>query len=132
VQLGRRYPEAADEDLLAFCKRLVEEASSPNYHAGTYMALAANPVLGTDPGPRNLIAFAWALGNDWRIVIINYADQPTQARVMLPNPAWQGAYVRTFRDVLDGSTLQVDSGSLLAHGLEINLAPYSARIFHVE
>lgn len=131
VQLGRRSPEATDESLYAFYRTLVGEAGAAAYHQGVYMALGANPILSNDPSHDDLIAFAWVLENDWRVVAVNFSHQPIKARLILPNPAWYGAYKRTFVELFSGAALQIAGDDLLTRGLELTMDAFEARVFRL-
>lgn len=128
VQLGRRSEEAIDESLSSFYRALIREAAHPCYHNGVYMALGAHPILGSDKGHEALIAFAWALGDDWRIVIVNYSAQPVEARVMLPRPSIGGFQLWEFANALSGNTVLHSGDDILTAGLSVELTAYGAQV----
>lgn len=131
VQLSRRIPEKSSESLYAFYRTLIGEAAHPCYHNGVYMALATHPILGSDAGHESLIAFAWALGEEWRVVIVNYSPQPVEARVMLPRPAMGGLQSWEFADALSGETILQLGDDILTGGLPVELKAYGAQAFLV-
>jgi len=132
VQLGRRRVEPIEPRVLEFARKLLAEATADIYHTGTYLALAIAPRHEHDATNNFLLAFVWTHAADWRIVALNYSEQPAQGRIMLPNPAWNGAQARTFLDILTGDAVQVPGDDLLTGGLAIELAPYQVRIYHIE
>ncbi len=96
------------------------------------MALAAQPILGSDTGHENILAFAWALGEDWRIVVVNYSDQPVKGRILLPRPAFAGLASWRFDDVLHpGNPVLRTGDDLLIGGLPVELPGYGAQILVV-
>lgn len=131
VQLGRRFPEMTDETFRSFYHRLFTEAANPVYHQGIYMALAAHPILGNDTGHEDIVAFAWVLDAEWRVVIVNYGDRVIRARVMLPNSAWADRKVCIFNDVLSEQILQARGLDLLTRGLELTLNPFEPRVLRL-
>jgi hypothetical protein len=131
VQLGRRLEEAPDIALRAFYTTLLHEAAQAPYHDGVFMMLAANSILGHDPGRESLVAFAWALADDWRIVIVNDGFQPVKARILLPNPAWSGPDQWRITDALTGDVVTLRGDELLVSGLSVSLKAYGAFIVTV-
>jgi hypothetical protein len=132
VQLGRRPAEPTIEALRAFYQRLLNEIKDTPYRDGVFMTLAVNPMLSNDTSDQNMLAFAWALGDDWRIIVANDCDQPVRGRVMLPRPALAGLMVWRFDDMLDlrEPFLRIGDDVLIA-GLPLELEPYGTRIFVV-
>ncbi len=131
VQLGRRVDEPIVTGLPEFYRALIAEAAAAPYHEGAYMALAANPILGRDPGPASLIAFAWVLGADWRIVAVNFSDAPITVRLFVPNPDRAGTQVVTLTDALTDETIQINGDDLLTAGLSLTLHAFGIRIMRV-
>jgi hypothetical protein len=131
VQLGRRYAEPNDETLHTFYRRLLTEAALPIYHQGVFMTLGANPILGNDDGHDELVSFAWVLGEEWRIIAVNYSERTVRARILLPIPAWANHKIGTFRDVLSDLVIQEHPLDVLTRGLELSLNPFEARVFQV-
>jgi hypothetical protein len=132
VQLGKRPHEHVVQELPEFYRRLTTELASKPYHDGTYMLLASHPILGSDTGHETIFAFAWALDEDWRIVAINYHDQPVKGRIMLPRPAFAGPTVWRFDNVLTAADPVLHIGDdLLTAGLPLTLEPYAAHIYAI-
>lgn len=128
VQLGRRTAEQPLDSLTSFYRALLTQLAQPPFHNGTYMALAAHPVLGNDLGHESLIAFVWALGEDWRVVVVNYSAKPVKARVMLPRPALGGLQIWEFTDALSGYSALHIGDDLLTAGLPLELNSYGAQV----
>jgi hypothetical protein len=132
VQLARRPKEQPIDALVAFYRRLTTEINDAPYHNGTYMALGTHPILGTDTGHENMIATAWVQGEDWRIAVVNYCDQPVKGRVMVPRPAFAGMAAWRFYDVLNpGDPFLYVGDDLLTAGLPLDMPPFGAHMFVV-
>ncbi len=132
VQLGRRPKEKPGELELAFYRKLMAEVHQAPYHEGTFMTLASHPILGTDAGHENLFAFAWSLGEDWRIAVINYCEQAVQGRIMLPRPEFAGLTTWSFSDALNpGDPVLHIGDDLLTSGLPVELPAWGAHLFSV-
>ncbi len=131
VQLGRRSFEAPDTALREFYFTLLREAAQAPYHDGVFMTIGANAVLGHDTGRESLVAFAWALGDDWRIVIVNDDFQPVKARILLPNPAWAGTHTWRVTDLITGDVVRLRGDELLVSGLSVSLKAYGVFIVTV-
>ena len=132
VQLGERPAEAPLDDLTAFYRKLLAEVSDAPYRNGVFMALGSHPILGSDTGHESLLSFAWALGEDWRIIVVNYSDLTTKGRIMLPRPAFAGLTPWRFYDVLNPGDPVLHTGDdLLIGGLPVELPGYGAQILVV-
>jgi hypothetical protein len=131
VQLGRRSAETPDAVSVAFYQALLNEAAAPPYHDGVFLALATNPILGRDMGHEALIAFAWALDEDWRVVIVNDSFQTVKGRVMLPHPAMSGPREWELTDALSGESARLIGDDLLTAGVPVSLKAYGAMVLTI-
>lgn len=131
VQLGRRPAEIPDEVSLTYYRALLHEAAAPPCHDGVYLALAVNPILGNDTGHEALIAFAWALDDDWRVVIVNDSFQSVKGRVTLPVPSMSGLREWDVCDALTGETVRLVGDELLTSGLPVSLKAYGALVLTI-
>jgi hypothetical protein len=68
--------EATDLQIEPFYRVLLAEARQPIYHDGLFTL-----VNGPD---RDALVFAWTLGDDWRLVTLNYTDRPAKCSIVLP------------------------------------------------
>jgi hypothetical protein len=135
VQFGAAPEESTEQGLWNFYRQLLTEIDQLPYHGGVFMLLAALPMPG---GPvvdvhERLIAFAWALGEDWRIILVNLGDLRVQARVMLPRPVLSGTALWRFQNVLNPVDVTVfHADNVLSGGLTVDLDAWSAKILHME
>src|SRR5258708_12302739 len=84
VQLGKRQPEQPMEPLSAFYAKVTREISKAPYHDGTFMMLAAHPLLSADHGHEDLFPYAWPLAKHWRSTLLNPTPPPSPAPIPLP------------------------------------------------
>lgn len=105
VQLGRVMEEATDVEIAPFYRALLDEARQPIYHDGLF-------TLATGPG-KDVLVFAWTLGDDWRLVALNYTDRPVKASVALPDGLFP-ALLLTAREVFSHASAALGEERLLA------------------
>ncbi len=97
------------------------------------MTLGVHPTLSDDRTHENIFAFAWVLGDEWRIAVTNYSDQPSKGRIMLSRPDLRGLTPWAFNDALHpGDSFLHVGNDLLTSGLPLELPPYATRIFSIE
>lgn len=132
VQLGERPAEAPDAESVAFYRRLLDILNDDLYHDGVWMMLAPLPFPNDGANYDTLIAYAWAYGGEWAVVIANISGAEARARIMLPNPEFAGPEAWRFEDVLNGQApFALQSGALLASGLPALMPPNTLRIYRV-
>jgi hypothetical protein len=132
VQLGRRQRETTVQALLDFYRNLLREVTKGIYHDGVFMTMGVHPILSDDRTHENIFAFGWVLGDDWRIAVTNYSDQPSKGRIMLPRPDLRGLTPWAFHDAMHpGDSILHVGNDLLTSGLPLELPPYAVRIFSI-
>jgi hypothetical protein len=77
VQLGRIPDEPTDLEVEPFYRLLLGEVRQALYRDGLF-----TPLNGARAG---VLAFAWTLEQDWRLVVVNYANQSAQVTLTLPS-----------------------------------------------
>ena len=120
VFLARRPEEPVDESLRSFYERLV--AFAADVRKGDWQLLDCTGWPDNDT-ERNLLAWAWT-GDDQRyVVVVNYSDQPAEARVRLP---WSGLRGQTceLAELLDTATFERSGDELIDSGLYVGLDPW--------
>ena len=119
VQLGRIQEEATDLVIEPFYRALVGELRQAMYHDGLFTLIESQH--------EQVLVYCWTLGQDWRLVIINYADSPTSVAIDLPDdlfPATLTPVQELFsadRTVLgeDGQSTLVFAQDVPAFGIQI-------------
>jgi len=127
VQLRRRPHEADHPAVEAFYHTLLDEATQPIYHTGDWALRAAQPGAEGDGTHASLIAYTWRLGEERRLIAINYSDAPARGVVPLPDFALEGQGW-TLRNVLERASATQPGHALAREGVPIALAPWQAAI----
>jgi hypothetical protein len=124
VLLGRRPVEPVDVELRAFHLRLVEAAAGIRRGA---WALADTSGWPDDRSSDQLLAWYWRDGEQRALVVVNHADGPAAARVLLPwddlaGQSWQ------LEDRLSGAVFERDGTEVSAEGLYVQLPPWGTHV----
>lgn len=128
VQLRRRPHENDQPAVEAFYRALLREATEPIYHGGDWALRAVEPTTAGDVAHASLIAYTWRLGDERRVVAINYSDAPARGVIRLPDFALEGQNW-TVRDILERASTAGAGAELAQRGLVLELAPWQAAIF---
>jgi len=124
VQLRRSYAESRDSDLHARYTTLMGVLAQPIFHEGTWMIIDV-------PQPAadwRLFAWRWELGDEKRLVVINYCNQTGTGNVQVANVAGHGNV--HLEDLLTGDTYDQDASQLRSgSGFAVDLRPWTAHIF---
>lgn len=75
VQISRQPDEELDSELYAFYERLLHERSHELYRQGEWQLL---------PISHPLFCFSWQYGEEWRLIAVNFSDQPIDQLVSVP------------------------------------------------
>lgn len=131
VQLGVAPYETPAPGILSFYRALISEVNRRPYHDGQYMILGAHPAPGRgNPVHEHIVAYAWALGEDWRIVVANFADQPIKVQLSMPRPGYSGTWC--VENALNSAEVTMHAETrILTEGLHVDMVGYSAKILRV-
>ncbi len=97
------------------------------FRTGTWQLL--NPIS-PDTGNNscdNFLAWRWSLGNEMRIVVINYSHSTSQCRLKIDLPT--GKNEITLKDLLTGAVYKRSVKEISDPGLFIELRGYQSHIF---
>ena len=83
VQLGRRLREDGEDSIKGFYGRLLLALREPVFHQGRWLLLDSRPASNGNESHRNFVAYQWALGGEWRLVVVNLAAAPSQCFLQL-------------------------------------------------
>ncbi len=122
VFLARRPKEAADEELKAFYKGLLQAIRQSVFHSGQW-SFCESSGWPDNPSYKNLVAWTWAQDDDRYLIVVNLSDSAAQARVRVPWPDIEGQPMR-LTDVLTGVRYDRDGDETYAAGLYVELAPW--------
>lgn len=117
VQLGRAPVEPCDENLAEFYSRLrrcAETMKQPGAMWRTCEALGWADNHSAD----QLLAWTWQADRQRFLIVINYADEPAQARLRLPW-AEETTGALLLRDLMTGETFERDALEMHRDGLYV-------------
>ncbi|MFC4064501.1 alpha-amylase family glycosyl hydrolase [Actinoplanes subglobosus] len=128
VFLGRYPDEPADPELRSFHRRLLSIASG--VRRGEWRLLDSHG-WPDNPSHRDVVAWSWHEGATRHLVVVNFGDQPAQARITMP---WPGLAGRSWEltDLLDGRVFDRDGDELAGEGLFVDLPPWGVHVLGVE
>ena len=112
VQISRQPDELLDPELYAFYERLLRERSHEVYRQGEWQLL---------PITHPLCCFSWQYGEDWRLIAVNFSDQPVDQLVSVP--------ILGDARVTDPLALKVRCKQVNGGILALSLAPYGVEIW---
>lgn len=120
VELGRRPAEPPDPEVTVFYRSLLDALRAPVLRKGTWRLLAASP--------DRVVAFAWSLESEYRLVVANLSAEPVRASLRLDLPGLrEPAYL--LQDLVGDVTLECNAEALSDPGLDLDLAAYGAHLF---
>jgi hypothetical protein len=124
VQLGRRPPEPADQDLRAFWEGLLDAAAPARggtWHQLTVHGWTENDTSGT------LLAWCWDYPRSHALtVVVNLGPDAAKGQIQIDPPADTGDVVYT--DLLSGQEFVHDAQTVTTYGLHVELGPWG---FHL-
>ncbi|WP_436533068.1 alpha-amylase [Actinoplanes sp. HUAS TT8] len=116
-----RYPvEPFDHGLHDFYRAVVAAAAEVRQGRWRLLATAGWP---DNRSHQDLLAWAW----DDAVVVVNFADHPSQGRIFLPWPDLPGRAWR-LTDRLDGRVFERSGAELADAGLFIDLPPWGTHV----
>jgi hypothetical protein len=130
VFLGRRPAEGPDRDLVAFYERLLKEATRDVFRNGDWR-LCERTGWPDNQSHLNVLAWCWAKEADRYLVVINFRQDASQARVHVP---WDELRGKTWslHDVLSGEAYDRSGDEMRDAGLYVELAPWQCHLFRME
>jgi hypothetical protein len=129
VFLGRRPAEPIDRDLATFYERLLRETHRDVFRSGTWN-LCEGSGWPDNPSCRNILAWCWAGEVDRYLVVVNFHDQASQARIHVP---WDELSGRTCRldDVMSGASYERSGDDIRNAGLHVDLGPWQYHLLQM-
>jgi hypothetical protein len=127
VFLGRRPDEPADEQLLAFYKKLLEAINRPVFRNGQWR-LCSQTGWPDNQSFRNLVAYCWSSDYDRFLIVVNLSEGAVQARIQMP---WDDLREETWRllDPLSGASYDRSGDEIQRDGLYVELNPWNFNLF---
>ena len=130
VQLTRRPEEPGDTALASYYRTLRRKAAQDVFRRGTFVLRRAAPVGGLAEH-NALIAWSVQLGDERRLVVVNWSDRLAQGRIALPDLGLLG---RAFwlHDLSDGARYERHGDEMADPGLHVVLRPWGVHVLSFE
>ncbi len=122
VFLRRRPYETVDQSLVSFFNQLLEVIHAPIFHEGFWQL---NEITGWPDNDRfkDLLSWQWSSGSDLFLMVVNYADQPSQGKVQLSNDSlWGTNWV--LKETFSDRSFVRNGEDLIRDGLFVSLEPW--------
>ncbi len=129
VFLSRRPAEPVDQELMAFYHRLLKATHRDVFRNGTWR-LCERSGWPDNQTCQNLLAWCWTKEDERYLVVINFRQEASQARVQVPWDELRGKGWR-LNDVLSGETYDRSGSEMRDAGLYVDLAPWKCHVFQV-
>jgi len=119
VFLARRPIEPVDLDLQAFYHQLLAAMKQAGLHEGEWQ-LCERTGWPDNSSYMNIIAWCWSQNESRYLVVVNFSEHQSQARIHLP---WNNLSGRTWQliDLMDGDVFQRDGDEMDQSGLYVDL-----------
>ncbi|HEY6971765.1 MAG TPA: alpha-amylase family glycosyl hydrolase [Candidatus Angelobacter sp.] len=127
VFLGRRPVESPDLELQAFYAKLLEAINRPVFREGQWK-LCDRTGWPDNASFENLLAWNWEQEDERYLIIVNFSDVPSQARIQV---RWTDAKVAKWFliDLLSGASYERARDEMCSPGLYVDLGPWSYHFF---
>jgi len=128
VQLGREPKEEINNSLVEFYDKLLSIVNHPIFNDGSWSLLT--PIqLEEDFSFQNILSWEWRLGNEKRIIVVNYSDSSAYCRIKFDVNRKQK--IATLADLLNDTEYDREVGEIEDLGLFIHLEAFESHIFKI-
>jgi len=128
IHLAREPKEPADIETADLYRRLLRFLNSSVSHDGEWLPLQSYKAWERNESYRGILAWLWQLGENWKLVIVNYSMIRAQGVIFLPYSLNTRVFIR-FRDALNDQVYERAGTELAQRGLYIDLEPWQAHLF---
>jgi len=127
VFLARRPAEPVDQESEAFYQRLLQGINHDVFRNGQWL-LCERSGWSDNQSYLNILSWCWVKDKERYLIVINFSEVNSQARVYVP---WDELRGRTWRliDSLSGETYDRDGNDMRDSGLHIDLGPWGFHFF---
>jgi hypothetical protein len=127
VFLGRRPAERVDKDLSAFYHGLMKAINDELFRNGQWR-LCERSGWPDNQSFLNILAWCWTKDKERCLIVVNFRDVASQARVQVP---WDELRKKIWRltDVMSGETYDRSGDDMRDNGLYVDLAPWKYHFF---
>lgn len=130
VFLARRPAEPIDVDLATFYERLLPEVTRDVFRDGEWRPCERSG-WPDNQSHLDVLAWCWAKDGERSLVVVNYREGPSQARVHVPWDDMRGKVWR-LHDVLSGAAYDRSGDEMQDAGLYVDLGPWQCHLFRME
>jgi glycosidase len=132
THLCRGPVEPRNLEIAAFYADLLRALKqTPTFRDGAWSQIEPQPARAGNWTSDNFIAYAWVGANGSRhVVVVNYAGNQGQCRLLLPFPEFRGKPVR-LTDVMGTEVYNLDGSEAVDHSLYIDHAPWQYNVFEL-
>ncbi|MGE5353175.1 MAG: glycosidase, partial [Acidobacteriota bacterium] len=127
VQLGREQQEKTVECMVDFYNRLLGLTKAEIFQEGQWNLLDVLPAWGENETYKNILAWQWTMGEENRLVIVNFSEFHSQSRIKLDVRGYEDHFEIT--DLLHDMEYWRSAEEVFHTGLFIDLNPWQSHIF---
>jgi glycosidase len=127
LQLGREPVEKKDEKVKEFYDKLLYITKSEIFKNGDWKILEPFAVGDNDDSYQNLLAWQWRLGNEVRLVIVNYNNSTSRCRLKFDLDISNEEVVLS--DILNETEYKRSKKEIIEKGLFVELKSFNSHIF---
>ncbi len=127
VQLGRQPLENNDKPVYDFYMKLLQITKDEIFKTGLWKMLDVLPSWETNLTYKNILAWNWKLGNENRLVVVNYSSVSSQCRIKIDTIGFDETFKLT--DLLHDTVYQRSTEDTYHEGLFVDLKPFQSHIF---
>jgi hypothetical protein len=129
VFLGRRPAEPVDQELVAFYERLLKEVARDVFRDGEWR-LCERSGWPDNQTYRSVLVWCWVKDDERYLVVGNFRQDASQARVHVPWDELKGRNWRLY-DALTGEAYDRSGDEMRDTGLYVDLGPWQCHLFRV-
>ncbi|MCA9399893.1 MAG: hypothetical protein KC618_09090, partial [Candidatus Omnitrophica bacterium] len=131
VHMGREPKEKSLVQNIAFYKKLMNFSNDHFLKEGSWRILEVRSAWEGNDSFHNILAWKWSLEEKLKVIIVNYSDVESQARIFWPDVQPQGANL-TFLDRYEKNTYERKADEIHKQGLYVSLLPWKFHWFMAE
>lgn len=130
VQLGKAPPERDSNSVKKYYDTLLQITKEKIFTHGKWQILDLIPAAPDNYSYENLFAWVWTLDNKMRLIVINFSDVTSQARIKLEIKTNKERIILT--DLLNNVCYHRSVEQMGSVGLFVELKAYRSHIFSID
>ncbi|HEX2869434.1 MAG TPA: alpha-amylase family glycosyl hydrolase [Ignavibacteriales bacterium] len=127
VQLGREHQERTIQCMADFYDKLLGLTKEKIFQEGEWKLLDVLPAWSDNDSYKNLLSWQWTLGEEKRLVIVNFSEVHSQCRIKLDVRGYEDHFEVT--DLLHDMEYWRSAEEVFHTGLFIDLNPWQCHVF---